>query len=439
MLFSRTIPANPTLYLEKEYLMKHLVCSLCFLALFSFAAIAQESNWNQFRGPHHNNHSATTGMAKSWGEGGPKLLWQIDTLGIGYSNISFFGDMMFTLGDVGEQCFVFALDRKTGKEIWKQPLGKSGTGTGAGGRQAANNSVGPLGTPACDGETVYTYSQYGDFAAFNMKDGKERWRKDIVNELGGNIMANWGISPSPILDGDKILLPMGGDGGTLGTFDKTGKLLWRTTEIKEAMAYTSAVPVEIGGVRQYMLLTGTNIYGISPTDGKVLWKTEFPGRVAVCSDPVLCGDVVMAGCGYNVGAGFYRVAKEGDSFKASQIHFDASLISHHGGIVAVGDHFYLLSDRKGLTCVEAKTGNIVWENRSVGKGSLTFVDGKLICRSESGDGTIALVEASPAGYKELGKFNQPNRSSKNSWTYPVIVDGKMCIRDQGLLLCYDLK
>jgi outer membrane protein assembly factor BamB len=429
--------AEVNFYSEKEYCMNHFFQSLCVLLLFSVTVVAQETNWSQFRGPQSTNHSFSTGLASSWGAEGPKELWRVNTLGTGFSNLSFYGDMMFTLGDFGDQCFVMAMNKDTGKEIWKKPLGKSGTGTGAGGGQAANNSTGPLGTPACDGEKVYAFSQYSDFVAYDMKDGKELWRKNTVKELGGNIMAGWAYSMSPILDGDKILLPIGGNDGILAAFDKSGKLLWRTTEVTGPAAYTSVVPAEIGGVRQYLLLTGDALAGISPNDGKVLWKTEFPGKTAVCSDPVLCDDVVMASCSYNVGSGYYRISKQGNAFKAEQIHFDEALFSHHGGIVAVGKHFYLLDNRR-LACVEAKTGKIVWENRSVGKGSLTFADGKLILRSEGADGTMAMAEATPEGYKELGRFDQPDRSNKNSWTYPVVVDKKLYIRDQGVLFCYDL-
>ena len=174
--------------------MKHIVHSLCFLSLLSSCVIlAQEPNWNQFRGPERDNHSFSTGITKSWSEGGPKLLWKIDTIGNGYSTVSFFGDMMFTMGDVGNQCFAFALDRKTGKELWKQPIGKAGRGLqGNGSSEGGNQSSGPLGTPACDGKTVYVCSQYGDFVAFNMKDGKELWRKNIFKDLGAHIMGGMG-------------------------------------------------------------------------------------------------------------------------------------------------------------------------------------------------------------------------------------------------------
>jgi len=177
--------------------------------------------------------------------------------------------------------------------------------------------------------------------------------------------------------------------------------------------------------------------GVS-TDGQFLWGAAFPGQTAVCSDPVLNGNVIMASCSYGVGGFFYRITKEGNEFKTYNFHgADQDLISHHGGIVAVGDYFYLLTNRE-MVCVDAKTAEIVWRNRSVGKGSLTYVDGVLIARSESGDGTIAMVEATPEGYKELGRFDPPNPSNRQQWAYPVVVDKKLYIRDQGVLLCYDL-
>ena len=412
--------------------MKHFVRSLCILALFSFVTLAQEPNWSQFRGPNSDNHSASTGIAKSWPAGGPKLLWKNETtIGSGYSTISSYGDKIFTMGDINNQCHVFALDRVTGKELWKTNIGKGGDGGGG--------WAGTLGTPACDGETVYALSQFSEFVALDAKDGTRRWRKNTASDLGGAKMSGWGYSMSPIIDGDKILLPVGGNGGTLAAFSKSGELLWRTDWLKDAAAHTSVVPVEFNGIRQYMLLTGEHLVGVS-TEGQFLWRANFPGKTAVCSDPVLCGDVVMASCSYGVGAYFYRLEKDGDSFKITNFRGpDQALTSHHGGIVAVGDYFYLLT-LNDLACVNAKTGETVWRNRSVGKGSLTYVDGMLIVRSEGGDGTIALVEASPTGYKELGRFDQleGTRSDKNSWAYPVVVDKKLYIRDQGVLLCYDL-
>jgi len=283
--------------------------------------------------------------------------------------------------------------------------------------------------------------QQGDFVALNARDGTVRWSKNVETELGGSVMGSWRFSMSPIIDGNRIVVPVGGDGGVLVAFDKAGNVLWRTTALPDNAGYTTVVPVTIEGVRQYLLLSNNYLVGLSPEDGSILWGGNFPGRSAVASDPVLCGDVIMASAAYNIGAYFYRITKEGDTFRAFDFHgADQRLMSHHGGIVAVGEHFYMLTNTHAV-CIEAKTGTVVWDhqwNGRTSKGSLTYVDGVLILRSEGGDGVIAMIEATPEGYKELGRFDQPDRSSANSWTYPVVVDKKLYLRDQGLLLVYDL-
>jgi outer membrane protein assembly factor BamB len=139
-----------------------------------------------------------------------------------------------------------------------------------------------------------------------------------------------------------------------------------------------------------------------------------------------------------MGANCYEINKKDDKFAAKEIYADKSQQNQHGGIVLVGDYVYFTNQRE-LVCLELKTGKAAWKNRCVGKGSLTYVDGHLIVRSEAGDGDIALIEANPQKYVEKGRFSQPDRSDKNSWTYPVIVDGKLYIRDQNVLLVYDLK
>ena len=417
--------------------MKHLVSALCILFLFSPVVLSQEPDWNHFRGPNRDNHSFSKGIAKSWSEEGPKLLWKIDTLGNGFSNLCFVGNMIYTMGDFDNRAFVLALDRANGEIKWRRDIGR-------GGRIAGQQS--PHCTPASDGESVFAMGPNGNFVALDAKDGTVRWSKDVVGEFGGRFMGQWGFAMSPVIDEDRVLVPVGGDDGVLIAFDKSGNVLWRTTDLPDNAGYTSVVPVTIEGVRQYLLLSNSYLVGLSPKDGKILWGANFPGRSAVASDPVLSGDVIMASAAYDIGAYFYRISKEGENFKAFDFHgADLDMQSHHGGIVAVGDHFYLLtggnSGSREMVCVEAKTGNIAWRNAWNGrnsKGSLTYVDGTLILRSESGDGTIAMVEATSTGYKELGRFNQPNRSDLQSWTYPVVVDKKLYIRDQGLLLVYDL-
>ncbi|MDR2757131.1 MAG: PQQ-like beta-propeller repeat protein [Planctomycetaceae bacterium] len=403
------------------------VLTLFFVTLCTL--FAEEPNWNQFRGPNHDNKSFSTQIAKSWSEGGPKLLWKIDDLGEGYSNLSFYGDAMFTMGDIGEDCLLFALDKATGKKIWSTFVCESG---------GLGRYFGPRSTPAVDGQFVFAYGQFGDFICVDIKAGKEVWGGDVVDQLGGKYMNTWGFASSPIFDGDNVLLPVGGKDGTLVAFRKDGKQVWRTKNLKDDAPYSSVVPTEIEGKKQYLLFTLSGLYGIEPSNGDILWKTVRSMDRPVCSDPIFNDGVALVSTAYNVGANGYKITKKDGKFVTEEVYADKELQNHHGGMVLVDNHAYFTTNRN-LVCLELKTGKIIWQNRSVGKGSVTYVDGHLIVRSESGDGTIALVEATPEAYKEKGRFNQPNRSDKNSWTYPVIVDGKMYIRDQNVLLCYDLR
>ncbi|MGL4593224.1 MAG: PQQ-binding-like beta-propeller repeat protein [Thermoguttaceae bacterium] len=401
---------------------------LCLAFGTSEFLLADEPLWNQFRGPNHDNHAFSTGIAKSWPKEGPKLLWKIDDIGGGYSNISFDKDTMYTLGDVGNDCLLIALDKATGKKKWTCSVGKSGS---------IGNYPGPRATPAVEDNRVYAFGQYGDFVCVNSKDGKEVWGGDVVNDLGGKWMNNWGFSASPILDDNMILLPVGGAGGTLVAFQKNGKRAWRSSGVTDDAPYSSIVPAEFFGVKQYLLFTGSGIYGIDAKNGKTLWHGVRNTDKPVCSDPVYKDDVVLVSSAYKMGDNGFRVTKTGNKFSAEQIYADESLQNHHGGMVLVGDHVYFTTNQK-LHCLDIKTGKVVWEDKCVGKGSLTYVDGFLIVRAEGGDGTVVLVEATPDGYKECGRFAQPDRSDRNSWTYPVIVDGKLYLRDQNVLLCYDL-
>ncbi len=401
----------------------------CFLLLTLTGFVQAESpSWNQFRGPNHDNKSTTTGIAKSWPQGGPKLLWKVDHLGDGYGNISFHGDKMYALGDVGPDCMLIAMDRATGKRLWSKPVGDSGQ---------VGRYVGPRATPAVDGKFVFAYSQFGDLVCFDANDGTEIWGGNVADEFGGRYMNNWGFSSSPILDGELVLLPIGGSDGTVIAFRKNGQRAWRTKEITDDAPYGSVVPATILGKKQYLLYSASGIFGINPEDGTVLWHGVREVDRAICSDPVYWEDYVMGSMSYRIGTTGFRVTEKDGKFSAEEIYYEQPLQNHHGGLILHEGYVYMTSDRV-LVCVDIKTGKTVWRDNGVGKGSVSFVDGYLIVRGEAGDGTIALVEATPEGYREKSRFDQPDRSDRNSWTYPVIVDGKMYIRDQNVLLCYDI-
>jgi|GEM_PF-917966 len=405
-----------------------LFCAVCCLTLSVSAA-----DWMQWRGPDHNGISQETGLLKDWGSDGPKLVWKVNSLGIGYSNLSFANGMIYSMGDRNGNCFLFALDEKTGEEKWNVNVGPAG-----------GTHEGPRCTPATDGKLVFALGQFGDFVCVDAKTGKEYWGGNVEKDLGGKVMSMWHFAASPVIDGDNVVVPIGGEKGTVVAFKKSENfgINWRSSEITDSCGYNSIVPMTFGGKRQYLLFTVNRVAALDAENGKVLWQAECPGRTAICSDPVFLMEgntcYLLASSAYNTGARFFKVTADGGKFTIEKIAEDNTLQSHHGGIVQVGGHFYFLTQRE-LACVEPKTGKTLWKNRSVGKGSIMAVDGKLIVRSETGDGDVALVQPSPESYKEICRFSQPERSNKNSWTYPTVYNGKLYIRDQGLLLCYEVK
>jgi outer membrane protein assembly factor BamB len=254
------------------------------------------------------------------------------------------------------------------------------------------------------------------------------------------MMSGWGYSESVLVDGENVICTPGGKNGTLAALDRrTGEVVWRSTDIQDRAAYSSIVPVDIGGVHQYIQLTDASVFGVAADSGKLLWRADRRGSTAVIPTPVYQDGFVFVTSGYGVGCNLFRISSEGGKFSASEVYANKDFANHHGGVVQLGAYIYGHSDGRGWVCMELKTGSVIWKAPGVGKGSVTAVDGKLICRSEGPRGTLALVEVSPDGYKELSRFNQPERGLKEAWPHPVVANGRLYIRDMDVLLCFDLK
>jgi outer membrane protein assembly factor BamB len=336
------------------------------------------------------------------------------------------------LGDKGENSFVIALNRKDGKAEWATKLGRAGA-PGWGGY------AGPRSTPTVDGNLVFAVGQWGEVLCLDTS-GKELWRKDLTKDFGAKL-PEWGYTESPLVDGNNVILTPGGPQGAIVAMNKkTGKVVWQSKEFKDAAQYSSLIAVQINGVRQYIQLTDASVAGIAPADGKLLWRAPRRGATAVIPTPIYFDNFVYVTSGYGIGCNLFKVTKSSGEFSAEQVYANKVMVDHHGGVIRIGENVYGHSDGKGWTCQALKTGAPVWqEKQKLGKGSIAYADGRFYLRSEEKKGTVALIEASPEGYKEHGRFDQPDRSEKESWAHPVIAGGKLYLRDQDLLLCYDLK
>jgi outer membrane protein assembly factor BamB len=303
---------------------------------------------------------------------------------------------------------------------------------------------GPRGTPSIDGDFLYCLSGKGNVVCVEKASGKMVWTVSLTTDLGGKV-PTWGYTESPLIDGDRVIVAPGDSkGGVAALNKKDGKIEWQCSDLKDPAAYSSPVVAEVAGVRQYIQVTMKGVAGVSAKDGKLLWyqpKKEF--RTAVIPTPIYKDSHVYFSAGYGAGCELLKLTPDGDKFKVDKIYDNKNMVNHHGGVVLVGDHLYGYSDGKNWVCQDFKTGDIVWSDKSLGKGSVTCADGHLYCYGES-DGTCVLIEASPKGWHESGRFKIPRetsirRKSSKIWTHPVVANGKLYLRDQDLIFCYDVK
>jgi outer membrane protein assembly factor BamB len=419
--------------MRAAHLVRRIAAVSLSLGLLATVAVAQD--WPQWRGPERTGLSKETGLLKSWPAEGPKLAWKMTGMGEGHTTPSVANGRIYGMGLRGDQEVVWALDEKTGKEIWSTKI------AGATSLQGRQGGYGSRATPTVDGDRLYVLGVGSDIVCLNRTDGKVLWSKNLVSDFGGRV-PTWGYSESPLVDGDKVIVTPGGIASTIVALNKTsGDVIWKSQVPQgNGVGYSSCIAADVAGQRQVIQFLAGGVVGVSATDGKPLWRFDSPAnsKGINCSTPIYKDGYVFAASAYQHGGALAKLSKTGDSMAAEEVYFTRNMQNHHGGMVLVGDYLYGFDDyERGLTCLEFKTGKVMWSNKSVGKGSVTYADGHLYLRSERGP--VALVEANPKEYIEKGRFEQPERSMAASWPYPVVANGKLYLRDQDVLLCYDLK
>ena len=403
--------------------------------LFLLATGVFAADWPGWRGADRTDISKETGLLKTWPQGGPKLLWTFDQAGIGYAGPAVVGDVLYTMGADEKNEYLYALDLKTRKKAWHTEIGPMLTN---------GYGDGPRGTPTVDGDLIYCESGVGNIVCVAKASGKTLWTVSLTKDLGG-VVPRWGYTESPLVDGDRVIVSPGGDkGGVAALSKKDGKLEWQCTDLHDPAAYSSPIVAEVSGVRQYIQVTMKGIAGVSAEDGKLLWyhpKKEF--ATAVIPTPIYKDGYVYFTAGYGAGCELLKLTPDGGKFKVEKVYANKNMVNHHGGVILIGDYLYGFSDGKNWVCQNFKTGDIVWSDKSLEKGSLTCADGHLYCYGQK-NGECVLIDASPKGWHERGRLKIPRqtmiRSSKGGiWTHPVVAQGKLFLRDQDLIFCYDVK
>jgi outer membrane protein assembly factor BamB len=408
--------------------------SVIVVALVILGGAVRGGDWPQWRGPKRDGISDEKKLLESWPKKGPKLLWQVKGLGSGFSSVAIARDRIYTMGERRGGAELIALELKTGKQAWATPVG--------GGE--------PNCTPTVDGELVFALGRDGDLLCARTATGKRVWAKKFGKDFGGKMMSGWGYSESPLVDGDKLVCTPGAQKAMIVALNKrTGKTLWKCAVPKDlgergedGAGYSSVVVSNACGVRQYVQLTGRGLISVSAADGKLLWLyNRVANGTANIPTPIVKDDLVFCSSGYGTGAALLRVVKKDGKLRAEEVYFleAGTMQNHHGGMVRVGDYIYCgHGHNEGHPlCVEMKTGKVVWRRRGPGAGSaaVVYADGNLYFRYQNG--IMALIEATPKAYRLKGSFKLAS-VLRESWPHPVISGGKLYLRDQDVLMCYDV-
>ena len=416
--------------------MKTCWCALFLIGVGVVCGSASGDDWPQWRGPNRDGISTETGLLKEWPEGGPKLIWQAKDIGSGYSTPSVVGDRVYLVSNTGNNNeFVQALDARDGKQLWSTRIGNVGNPDQRPNYPAARS------TPTVDGEFLYALGSDGDLVCIERETGKVIWQNNVRAEFGGK-PGKWAYSESPLVDGDALVCTPGGSDATLLSVDKkTGDVIWKSVvQAGEEAGYASAIIVEIGGLKQYVQFLEKGVVGVDADSGEFLWRYDktAEGSPANIPTPVADDEFVYTAAGRS-GGGLVKLTVDRGDVDAEPVYFTNQLPTSIGGSVKIGDYLYGTNDR-GLMCADFATGDIKWQERSVGAGSVCYADGHLYVHGEK-NGDVALVEATPEEYREKGRFtppDQPDRGRSKAWAYPVIANGRLYIHDFGSLWCYDV-
>ena len=405
------------------------VLTFAATAFLGMAAL-DAADWPQWQGPDRTRISKETGLLKEWPAGGPKVIWTANDLGSGYGSMAVAGDRVFLQGARGANSMVIALNRADGKEVWSKALGpvetkmrtRSGRGT----------------TRHADGRRRSPVRAHRERRPGVPQDRRHRsvWQLNILKEFGGPQL-QWLISESPLIDGPHLVVTPGGPGAGMVKLDKmTGKTVWTAKELSDAAAYSSITVADVQGVRTYMTFTASAGVGVRASDGKLMFRYEqAANRTANVATPVYANNKVFFTSAYGTGGGLVDLTVQNGEVAATEVYFTREMKNHHGGVVLVDGYLYGYNDLI-LTCLEFATGKMMWRDRSVGKGSVTYADGRLYIQSETN--MVGLAEATPSGYSEKGRFEIPDKGMP-SWAHPVISDGRLYVRNQDTLLVYDIK
>lgn len=384
--------------------------------------LANGEDWPRWRGPQLNGISTEKDWTAQWPQGGPQKLWTAN-VGVGFASFTVANGRVYTTGNANGKDTVYCFDAQTGKVLWQHSYEHPLDDKYFEGGTAA--------TPTVDGSFVYQLSRRGHLFCLDAATGKVLWGKNLAAETGAR-MPEWGFSSSPLVEGDLLILNMGEHGTAVNK--KTGEVVWKSGP--GAAGYASAVPFTEEGRTRLAIFGAKSLFAVEKDTGAMAWS--FPWKTSYdvnAADPIISGNTVFLSSSYGTGAGLIEF-KQG---KATAIWQNKSMRNHFNSCVLIDGYLYGCSGEAGsashLMCLEHKTGQVKWTEKSVGLGSLMAADGKLIVMSDKGE--LIIAKAQPTGFEALARAKV---LSGKCWTTPVLANGRIyCRNAAGNVVCLDVK
>ncbi len=412
--------------------MKELRALAILLLTAPFVAA---SDWPQWLGPRRDG--STDEIVKPWKE--PlKILWK-KPVGDGHSSPVVADGKVYLHAHVpnkqitNNEEVLYAFDAEKGDPLWEAKYPRALFLNPFG--------LGPRGTPAVDAGKVYTLGITGILTCFDAKKGEKVWQVDTLNEYKGKNLT-FGISGSPLIDGDNVLVNVGAKGASIVAFNKnTGKEVWKVLD--DTASYSSPIIYGKGDDRQAIFLTGKGIVSLAPAGGSVFWQHPFKDKLAESSTtPVVLGDTLFASS-VTLGGVALKLDNSQAVPKATELWMKKEWHCYFSTPATVGkDHLYLVTGQASLTkavanlhCVELSTGKSLWKRDKVGKYHASLArtgDDKLLLIEEDGD--LVLVQPDPKEFRELAR----SKICGTTWAHPAISNGRLYIRDAKELICVEL-
>lgn len=406
-------------------------------------SVSAGADWTQMGGPNRDNVSPEKGLARTWPEGGPKVLWTLPVSG-GYGAPAVSGNEAYLLDRLGEQQEVLrCIDVNTGKELWNFAYDAPG--------EVSHNGTRTV--PTVDDKYVYSVGMMGNFHCIDRKTHQPVWNKNLIAEF--NVEGpRWGFAQAPSLYKDLVIVaPQAPDAFVVAFKRETGDVVWRSAGLG-LVGYVAPVVATLCGVDQVVMIGASSkdgtklgsVAGISIEDGSALWSyAGWQCYLPIPFPTALPGDRLFITGGYKAGSAMIQIKRENGKFAVQELFKTDMCGSQLHQPILFQDHLYMNSNSNeredGMLCLTLD-GQVKWKSHDVAeaptfeRGALLFAD-NMFFDLDGKTGILHLIAPSPDGLKVAATV--PILSGKEIWAPMALSEGKLFVRSQSEMKCLDVK